>query len=88
MSQPVPKASCGHPPAWAMSGVSKRQKWCRTAGCGWGFEDLRRRDIRLNGILRCSYNVMDMVNVVMFYLVPTFDTTNEFFSGDNRDILN
>ena len=46
VSQPVPKASCGHPSDWAMSGVSKRP---RTAGCGWGFEDLCRMDIRLNG---------------------------------------
>ena len=48
-SQPVLKASCGHPPDWAMSGVSKRRRWVRIAGCGWGFEDLWRKDIRLNG---------------------------------------
>ena len=49
MSQPVPKASCGHSPDWAMSGVSKRPRWGRTAGCGWGVEDLCRMDICLNG---------------------------------------
>ena len=49
VSQPVPKASCGHPPDWAMSGTSKCWRWGRTAGCGWGFEDLYRMDIRLNG---------------------------------------
>ena len=32
-----------------MSGVSKRRGWGRTEGCGWGFEDLRRIYIRLNG---------------------------------------
>ena len=35
VSQPVPKASRGHPSDWAMSGVSKRRRWGRTAGCGW-----------------------------------------------------
>ena len=32
-----------------MSGVSKRRRLGRTAGCGLGFEDLCRMDIRLNG---------------------------------------
>ena len=36
VSQPVPKASCGPPPDWAMSGVSSHWRWSRTAGCGWG----------------------------------------------------
>ena len=36
MSQPVPRASCRHPPNWAMSGVSKHRRWGRIAGCGWG----------------------------------------------------
>ena len=49
MSQPVPKASCGPPPDWAMSGVSSHQRWGRIAGCGWGFEDPCRMDICLNG---------------------------------------
>ena len=52
VSQPVPKAPCGHPPDRAMSGVSKRRRWGRTAGCGWGVEDLCRMDIRLNA--KCS----------------------------------
>ena len=49
VSQSLPKASCGHPPDWAMSGISKRQRWGRTAGCGWRFEDLCRIDVCLNG---------------------------------------
>ena len=49
VSQPVPKTSRGHPQEWAMCGVSKRRMWGRIAGCGWGFEDLSRIDIRLNG---------------------------------------
>ena len=36
VSQPVPKASCGHPPDWVMSGVSKCRRWGRTAGCVGG----------------------------------------------------
>ena len=48
VSQQVPKASCGHPLDWAMSGVSKLRRWGRTAGCSWGFEDLCRMEIRLN----------------------------------------
>ena len=47
--QPVPKAFCGHPSDWAMSGVSKRRRWGRFSGCGWGFEDLCCIDICLNG---------------------------------------
>ena len=49
VSQPVPKASCGPPPDWAMSGVSSHRRWGRIAGCGWGFEDPCRMDIRLSG---------------------------------------
>ena len=49
VSQPVHKASCGNPPDWVMSGVSKRRTRGRTAGYGWEFEDLCRMDIRLNG---------------------------------------
>ena len=49
VSRLVPKASCGHPSDWAMSGVSKHQRWGWTAGCGWGFEHLCCIDIRLNG---------------------------------------
>ena len=41
VSQPVSKASCGHPPDWAMSGISKHRRWGRTAGCGWGAEEGR-----------------------------------------------
>ena len=32
-----------------MSGVSKRRRWSRTAGCGLGFENPCRMDIGLNG---------------------------------------
>ena len=49
VSQPVPKASCGPPPDWTMSGVSSHRRWGRIAGCGWGFEDPCRMDIRLSG---------------------------------------
>ena len=35
-----------------MSGVSKRRRWGRTAGCGCGAEDLCGADIRLNGNYR------------------------------------
>ena len=49
VSQPVPKASSGHPPDWAMSGVSSHRRWGRIAGCGWGFEDPCRMDIHLSG---------------------------------------
>ena len=49
VSQPVPKASCGPPPDWAMSGVSSHRRWGRTAGCGWGFENPCCMDIRLSG---------------------------------------
>ena len=49
VSQSVPKACCGHPPDWAMSGVSKRQRWGRIAGFGWEFKDLCSMDIRLQG---------------------------------------
>ena len=49
VSQPVPKASCGPPPDWAMSGVSSHRRWGRIAGCGWGFGDPCRMDICLSG---------------------------------------
>ena len=32
--------------------------------------------------------VVDVVNVVMFYLVSVSDTTNEFLPGYNEDLLN
>ena len=48
MSQPTPKASCGHPLNCAMSGLSKRRRWGRTSGCGWRSGDLCRMDICLN----------------------------------------
>ena len=31
---------------------------------------------------------MDVGNVVMFYLVIISDTTNKFFPGDNKDLMN
>ena len=34
------------------------------------------------------YNVMNVVNVVMFYLVIISDTINKFITGDNKDLLN
>ena len=49
VSQPVPKASCGSPPDWAMSGISSHRRWGRIAGCGWGFEDPCGMDICLSG---------------------------------------
>ena len=36
----VTRASCGHPPDWVMSDISKCRRWGRIAGCGWGYEDL------------------------------------------------
>ena len=48
-SQPVPKASCGPPPDWAMSSVSSHRRWGRIAGCGWGFQDPCCMDILLSG---------------------------------------
>ena len=39
-------------------------------------------------ILWFNYNVMDVVNVVTFYLVIISDATNEFLSGYNKDLLN
>ena len=33
-------------------------------------------------------NVMDVVNIVMFYLVIISDATNVFLPGDNKDLLN
>ena len=47
MSPPVPRASCGHPLDWAMSGVSERRRWGRTARCGWGIEDQCYMDVHL-----------------------------------------
>ena len=44
VSQPIPKASCGPPLDWAMSGVSSHRRWGRIAGCGWGLEDPCRMD--------------------------------------------
>ena len=38
-------------------------------------------------ILWLSYNDMNMVNVVPFYLVIILDATNEFLHGDNKDIV-
>ena len=35
-------------------------------------------------MLWLNYNVMDMVNVVMFYLVTISDTTNEILPGENK----
>ena len=39
-------------------------------------------------ILWFYYNVMDLVNVVMFYLVIISDATHPFLPGGNRDLLN
>ena len=36
-------------------------------------------------ILRFSHNVMDVVNVVMFYLVIISDATHEFLPGCDKD---
>ena len=36
VSPPVPRASCEHPLDLALSGVSERQSWGRTVGCGLG----------------------------------------------------
>ena len=38
-------------------------------------------------IIRFNSNVMDVVNVIIFYLVLSSDTTNEFLPGGNKDIL-
>ena len=38
-------------------------------------------------ILWFNYNVIDVVNVDLFYLVSISDTTNEFLPGDNKDLL-
>ena len=38
-------------------------------------------------ILWLNYNVMDVVNVVMFYLVIISDATNEFLPTDDKDLL-
>ena len=39
-------------------------------------------------ILWFNYNIMDVVNVVMFYLITIPDATNEFLSGDNKSLSN
>ena len=39
-------------------------------------------------ILWFSYNIMDVVNIVMFYLVIISEATIEFLSGENTDLLN
>ena len=39
-------------------------------------------------ILWFGYNVMDVVDVVMFYLVIVSDATDEFLPGNNKDLLN
>ena len=39
-------------------------------------------------IILWSNYVMDVVNVVMFYLIIISDATNEFLPGDNKDLLN
>ena len=39
-------------------------------------------------IIWSNYNVMDVVNVVMFYLAIISDVTNEFLPGDDKDLLN
>ena len=39
-------------------------------------------------ILWFSYNVMDVVNAVMFYLVTISDAIHDFLTGDNNDLLN
>ena len=38
-------------------------------------------------IIWITYNVMYVINV-MFYFVVISDATSEFFSGDNKDLLN
>ena len=39
-------------------------------------------------ILWFNYNVLDAVNVVVFYLVIISDATNEFLPEDDKDLLN
>ena len=39
-------------------------------------------------ILRFNYNVMDVVNVVMFSWIIISDATNEFIPGNNKGLLN
>ena len=39
-------------------------------------------------ILWFDYNIMNVANVVMFYLAIISDATNEFLPGDNKDLLN
>ena len=36
-------------------------------------------------ILWFNYNVMNVVNIVMFYLIIIFYATNEFLPADNKD---
>ena len=36
-------------------------------------------------ILWFDYNILDLVNVVMFYLVIISDAINDFLRGDNED---
>ena len=35
-----------------------------------------------------DYNVIDVVNVVMFYLVIISEASNEFLHGDDKNLLN
>ena len=44
----------------------------------------RNLKARVYMILWFNYNVMDMFNLAMFYLVTIFDITNEFLPGDNK----
>ena len=39
-------------------------------------------------ILWLSYIVLDVVNVLMFYLIIISDATSEFIPGDYKDLLN
>ena len=39
-------------------------------------------------ILWSNYNIVDVVNVIMFNLIIISDATNQFLPGDNRGLLN